>query len=71
MDEGQVGFLGGRWRVGGWSRLNRPQVFCSSFSAAPAPTPVGDVRDFAKGASPSAEEQQRGPGGRVVAHAGM
>src|SRR5215203_6662008 len=64
MDEGQVGFLCGRWRVGGWSsRSNRLQVFCSGFSAAPAPASTGAVRDFAKGASRSAGRHEGGPGG--------
>jgi len=72
MDEGQVGFLGERWRVGGVSgRPNLPQVFSSGSSTALSPTPAGAARDFAKGASRSAGRRMGGPGGRVVADAGM
>jgi hypothetical protein len=63
MDEGRVGRLGERRRVGDvGSRSNHPQVFCWDLSAAPTPAPIVTVGDFWKAPSRSAGQQEWRPG---------
>jgi hypothetical protein len=71
VDQVQAGALG-EHHVGSihWA-ANFPQVFASGFSAALSPAPIVTVRDFAKAPSRSAGRRMGGPGGRVVADAGM